>query len=465
MFGSHQRIGLAICSPHRKTRLANGKEIVETITVDWHRARNALSLPTNINTLEWFADGMEIGEARDSVAKRCLEHTPRPEYLFFLDNDVLPSYDALTKLFFRLQTNPKIDIAAGVYCCKNQVPSDPLIYSDFGIGPFWEWTIGDLLTTDQHNIRGVHMGLTLIRVSLFQRMIDNHIVDDNTPFFKTINESTRVNGALKTRRGTEDLYFCDLATKVDCKIMIDTSVLAGHIDKNTGITWGLPENSPPAIRTKWLQTNKQITASQLLLDVENILLNDNADDIKAKFNELKSKMAAPAPTKLALDLGAGSTRRTWADHKTFTTDIRANTNADYIQDSRWLNLPENHFDLVASSHHLEHIGRWDQNKVWAEIYRVCKAGGAIEHIVPSIEWAAFKVVNNELDEHVYNVLYGAQEAHGYEREYNLHYFGYTKEIAKALATEAGFINVVCEDWRDDPNLHYNLIIRGEKPNG
>jgi predicted SAM-dependent methyltransferase len=118
---------------------------------------------------------------------------------------------------------------------------------------------------------------------------------------------------------------------------------------------------------------------------------------------------------------------------------------------------------VASSHHLEHIPRWEQEVVWREVFRVCKPGGRIEHTVPSLEWAAAKIADGQADEHVFNVLYGAQESHGYERTLNLHYFGYTKSIARALAEAVGFESVVCEDWQDRPELGYNLIIRGEKP--
>ena len=35
----HQRVGVAVCSPHRKIRLPDGSFIADTITVDWHRAR------------------------------------------------------------------------------------------------------------------------------------------------------------------------------------------------------------------------------------------------------------------------------------------------------------------------------------------------------------------------------------------------------------------------------------------
>lgn len=452
----NQKIAVAFCSPHRKITLPNGQRINDTVTVDWHRRRMALSVGTNANFIEFFADGYEVGDARDQVARRCLDHKPQPTYLFFYDDDILPEWDAFVKLFYRLQTMPQYDIAAGVYACKTI--GDPLIYAGDGCGPFWDWTIGDLLTTEGHGITGTHMGLTLIRVSLFQRMLDAGAATDQIPFFKTINEQWRAsNGCLQTRTGTEDLYFYQLARQVGVKIVVDTSVLAGHIDKNTGITWGLPEHSPPVQRAKWMGGKDTADGVECTTCKGTKKIGENECGSCSGTGTIK------ATPKLALDLGAGGTRREWPGHKTYTTDLRADSKPDYVQDSRWLNLPENHFDLVASSHHLEHIPRWEQEKVWAEVFRVCKPGGSIEHTVPSIEWAAAKIADGQTDEHVMNVLYGAQEAHGYERMLNCHFFGYTKAVSKALAEASGFVDVTCEDWRDRPELGYNLIIRGKKP--
>jgi predicted SAM-dependent methyltransferase len=429
----HQKIGISVCSPHRKVKTATGEWIIDSVTVDWHRRRTSLGWPTNVVVIELFADGMEIGNARTLAAHRCLDHKPRPEYLLFLDDDVLPDFDAVTKLYAHAQWRPDHDIFAGVYCCKFQNPADPLIYAGDGGGGYWDWAVGDILTTDTHGITSVHMGLTLIRVSLFQKMLDAGVVNDDVPFFRTVEgEKERVNGALRSRQGTEDIWFCQLAHKVGAKILVDTSVLAGHIDKARGITYGLHPDCPPVQRAKWM-TRK--------------------DGQEAEAEGLK----------LALDLGAGGTRREWPGHKTYTLDIRPDAKPDYCQDTRALNFPDGHWDLVASSHHLEHLGRWDQERVWGEMARVLKPGGRVEHIVPSLDWAARKVAESEVDAHVLNVLYGAQEAHGYEREFNLHYFGYTKEIARALAEQAGLTDVTCEDWRDHPALGYNLIIKATKP--
>lgn len=422
------RIGLAFCTPMPYIQLRNGNRILDPLTVDWHRARMGLSTPTNFNVIQIRADGMEVGDARNAAIKNCLSHDPIPEFIFFLDNDVLPSFDAITKLIYRARQYPDYDVFCGVYCAKGMSPPEPLIYAGNGQGPFWDWTVGDILTTEGHGITGTHMGLTLIRLSLFDRLP----WDDEKPWFYTANEvEISDEGGLKTRRGTEDLWFYKTAAERGEKvnILVDTSVLAGHIDKGTGIVWGLDWNSDQVKRQK--------------------ALYDKSEEYKNQ--------------KKALDIGCGSTRREWKGYTTYRLDIRPDVEPDYCQNTLQMNLPNNHFDLVASSHHLEHIPRWEQERVWKEIYRITKPGGQIEHIVPSLDWAGGKLFDAQIDEHVMNVLYGAQEAHGYDREYNLHYFGYTKSLAKELAESAGFEGVTCEDWRDNEDLGYNLIIRGTKP--
>lgn len=418
----HQiNIGLAFCTPIPFVAGPNGPHL-GTVTTQWHRARMALATPTNINTINITLDGLEVGDARNKAVAAVLAHDPVPEFLFFLDWDVVPLFDAVTKLLYRARHFPDHHIFAGVYCCKSS-PPEPLIYKGNGIGPFWNWSIGDLLT---EGITGVHMGLTLIRTSLFERIPHG---EKDPPLFLTTNEQKIDKAGIHTQRGTEDLYFCKRAIEeADARILVDTSVLAGHINNSTGQIFGLPKDCKPVMGAKWLNPNRKYKRE-----------------------------------KKALDLGAGETRRKWPGLTTYTTDIRDDVGADYVQDTRRLNLPADEFDLVASSHHLEHLPRWEQAGVWDEIFRVCKPGGAIEHIVPNLQWAAAKIQDSQEDEHVMNVLYGAQESHGYKREYNLHFFGYTPQIGRALAEEAGFVDVTIETWKDKPENGYNMIIRGVKP--
>jgi SAM-dependent methyltransferase len=421
MPASHQvNIGLALCTPVPLVPGPLGPRLAP-VTTEWHRARMSLATPTNINTINVVLDGLEVGDARNRAAAAVLAHEPRPEFLFFLDYDVIPQHDALTKLLYRARHFPGHDIFAGVYCCKSS-PPEPLVYKGDGKGPFWDWSIGDLITD---GVTGVHMGLTLIRSSLLARMADG----SDEPLFKTVNTQSLDATGLHTSRGTEDLWFCRRAIEeFGARILVDTGVLAGHINNGSGQMFGLPKDSKPAMGAKWI-------------------------DPDADYKALGK----------AIDLGAGATRREWPDLKTFTTDLRDDVGADYVQDTRKLTLPDDHFDLVASSHHLEHIPRAEQPEVWAEIFRICKPGGTTEHVIPNIAWAAAKIGDSEEDGHVMNVLYGAQEAQGYERNLNTHYFGYTPAIAQAFAERAGFEDVVVKTFKDDPALGYNLIVTGRKP--
>jgi predicted SAM-dependent methyltransferase len=303
-----------------------------------------------------------------------------------------------------------------------------LIYKDNGLGPFWDWTVGDLLT---EGITGVHMGLTLIRMSLLDKM------DSSEPLFLTRRGAKTKAAGVSSFSGTEDLYFCDRAIKeAGAKILVDTSVLAGHINNASGQIFGLPEDSPPMRGAWWMKKP-----------------SSNGDDKEEE-----------KPKKRALDIGAGTNKRTWEGYEAETTDIREGVGATYTMDTRWLNLPDDSYDLVASCHHLEHIPRADQEKVWSEMFRITKPGGTCEHVIPNLEWAGRKLAEGSVDANVMNVLYGAQEFHGENgNEWNTHFFGYTPDLARSLATQAGYTEIETESWLENDDLGYNLIIRGKKP--
>lgn len=444
-----QRVTLAFCTPWPKTRGPNGETVHETMSPLWFRARAGLHLPTNFNSCEVFADGLPVDEARNQAVRGILAMEAVPDFVFWLDYDVLAPADALTKLFFRARCFPEVDVFAGVYCLKNAAVPDPLIYTENGAGAFWDWAVGDLLRTETHGVKAVHSGLTLVRTSLYKRMLEKEVVHgdgcdlDDEPWYKTEFKTGRgANGAATLSMSTEDIWFCHKAVAgCGAKIMVDTSVLAGHLDKRTGVAYGLPYGHGPVARAKWLR--------------------DPAKGVHKDREE-----AEAAGLKLALDLGAGGEKRYWEGHRTYTTDVRPGAEVDYVMDSRLLNLPDGHFDLVASSHHLEHLGRWDQEKVWREMFRVLRPGGRMEHLVPSLDWAAAKLREGQGDWHVFNVLYGAQEATvEWGAEHNTHRFGYTKAVAAALAEMAGLVDVEVRDWRDGDGFGLNMLITGTKPLG
>ena len=114
---SHEvRVGVAVCTPIPFVRNSLGILVKDKISVDWHRARMGMGTPTNIVMCELAVDGKEVGEARDCAVKTAQTQPRKPEFLFFIDYDVLVPHDALTKLLMRARSFPKYDIVAGVYC-------------------------------------------------------------------------------------------------------------------------------------------------------------------------------------------------------------------------------------------------------------------------------------------------------------------------------------------------------------
>ena len=493
------RAAIAFCTPMPKVMGSAGLRY-DPITVEFHRAKKSLSMPTGFNSVDIRADGMEVGVARNKAVEIVMKHEPRPEFLFFLDYDVLPAWDAVTKLFYRARCYPDQDIFAGVYCAKGS-PAEPLIYAEQGAGCYWDWTVGDII---RDKIIGCHMGLTLIRTSIFEQMGWD---DPDNPLFKTVNRTDVSSKGLARHTGTEDLYFCKRYHAETGKfICVDTSVLAGHINNKTGQVFGLPNDSLPVKRATWMKSDDPVDRDRRNLAIKEstyqsdkwyitdsdvpangfAYLHDDGnlyegigvcpDGVKGLFTKDKAeellttweKKEPVLSCKTALDLGAGIRRREWPGYKTFTTDIREDVKPDFVMDTRWLNLPDESYDMVASSHHLEHFGRYEQADLWKEMARILKPGGTMEHVVPNLRWAGCKLANGEDDDmtSILDVLYGAQEDLNMPRDCNTHYFGYTPELARELAEEvAGLVDVTVKGYRDDPSLGFNLVICGRKPDG
>jgi predicted SAM-dependent methyltransferase len=423
---------VAICTPMRMDLKPYGARYYHPISPLFHRFRHNLQLPTCLNFIELEADGMEVGDARSHVAAHCLALPNRPRFLFFIDSDVLVPCDALCKLLLRADCHPEHSVYCGVYCCKGHEPAEPLIYGERGQGALWNWTVGDLLTTQSHGVKSAHMGLTMIRVQVLQDLLDAGLVhgdgtdQEDCPFFKTVNRVDPENNPLGWLRHTEDTWFYWLLERLGKTMLVDTSVLAGHVDVRTGIVWGLPENMGPVPRAHFLQQPQE-------------------------------------GPKLALDIGAGPVRRQQEGYKFFTLDVRKEAGCDYVQDVRGLNIPGQSYDLVCCSHTLEHLPYADQDKAWKELFRVCKPGGLVEIALPNAEWAAARLIAGVCDLDVQGVLMGGQGRNDIPFAQDTHYTAYSPGLAVAFAQGVGFHNVQVRSFRDTPALGANLVLTGERP--
>ena len=201
------------------------------ITPEWQRARAGLAIPPGHANIEIYADGMEIGVARNAAVHCARQH--KLKYIFFIDWDTLPPADALFKLAYHLDNNPEYGVAAGMYCMKT-IPPYPLIWRQWNAGIDFNWTLGDVLKGD---VCGVPMGCTLVRLSIFDDLPE--------PWFKTCDEPVFLGGQWGRCKMTEDLYFTKQFTDRGGLIMVDTSVFCEHIDHATGRRYTLGKDAMP----------------------------------------------------------------------------------------------------------------------------------------------------------------------------------------------------------------------------
>lgn len=283
------------------------------------QARNGQQFPLVSSSIDKIVLNKPIADARNEIVQFALDQ--EANYIYWLDDDVLAPGDAFLKLWRHQK-----DIINGVYWSKSNPPM-PLLFRGHLQGPYWKWHVGDLIEID-----AAGNGLTLVKTDVY-RKIEKEIggpwysVDYGSfPSQRTdSNPTTPVNN-------TEDLYFYWKAKRAGYKVWADTAVQAFHYDKNSNIMYNMPANAPQAMPA-W---------------------------------EIK-----PQGGKLIADIGSGPITPYMTDEGvTVSFDIREDMRPDVVCDVRYLPVPNNTFDVVFSSHTLEHFGWISVDKVLKEWTRV-----------------------------------------------------------------------------------------------
>lgn len=183
----------------------------------------SLMFPPNQPVFRYLAIGQEVGEAYTNAITDILNHPELSqwEYILTIEHDNIPPPDGLLELVKKMDAHPEYHCIGGLYWTKGEGgvpqiwgdPKDPVLNFRPQIP-----VPGELIECN-----GTGMGFNLWRMSMFK--------DDKLrkPWFKTI--------AGKEGIGTQDLYFWGDAKKHGYRCAVDCSVLVGHFDKNTGITW------------------------------------------------------------------------------------------------------------------------------------------------------------------------------------------------------------------------------------
>ena len=160
-------------------------------------------------------------------------------------------------------------------------------------------------------------------------------------------------------------------------------------------------------------------------------------------------------SRLILEIGCGEEK---SYNESIGLDIRRTVRVDIISDARRLPFKDCCFDLVFSSHILEHFSHKESMKVLAEWIRVIKIGGEIELRCPDLRIRALIFALKPSWKDIKNI-YGEQDY-----PYNYHKSGYSYRLLKRALKQLGIIKIkrIIKGYKGLPFLPDCLHIKGVK---
>jgi len=366
-------------------------------------AYKACMPPMNSNIVMVETNGKPIDWARNYFAEIALQQNCK--YIFFWDEDVLLPGHALRELIYVAENWRDVGVIAGIYCLKVEHPQ-PMVFMKPGHGVYWDWKVGEVF-----QCYATGLGCALIRTEMLK--------DIERPLFKSVDNMERfLDNIPLTEQWTEDLYFAKkILDGKKWKWVAHGGLVLPHVDIKTGREYELPPDSKPM-----------------------------------------RHMAIEPGKKKILDIGSGGNPIRTDEGRVVTVDMRSEMNPDYRCDFRRLPMASEEFDIVWSSHSLEHVNRSEVEPTVTEWARVLKQDGELRLLLPNLEWAAKKLLSNGglNDPVVLDVLYAQQT---YDLDY--HKTGFTPASLKALLQKIGFKHILIET----PDYHIYARAWRVKPKG
>jgi predicted SAM-dependent methyltransferase len=370
------------------------------------QARQAMGFPLVSSSIDKYVLNKPIAEARNEIVEFALSQGAN--YIYWLDDDVIAPPDSFLRLFRHGK-----DIINGVYWSKSNPPM-PLLFRGNLQGPYYNWHAGDLIEID-----AAGNGLTLVKTDVYRKISK----ETKGPWYSTDYLSfPGIESAGSPPNNTEDLYFYWKAKKLGYQVWADTSVQAYHYDKMNKVMYGMPPYSPQAERA-W--------------------------EVKAKGD------------LLIADIGSGPISPYFPEGEVVSFDIREEAKPDVVCDVRHLPVADQTFDMVYSSHVLEHFPWTGVDSVLKEWARVLKIGGELRIVVPNLRYVAQRILDDTILPEDYWVLYGEQD---YPK--NFHAAGFTPRTLKSLVESiGGFENIQLQegDLGAPPGPNgWNLMLKATK---
>lgn len=376
------------------------------VSMDWAFALKSLNPPINFNVVMSIVKNQPVADARNQICEDAIARGL--DYVMFIGDDTVPPAHALREFLFYMGNNRNLAVIGGIYFTKT-TPSFPLCFKGNGSGPYWDWKVGEVFS-----VTGMGMDCTMIRTSFLKEL--------SKPWFRTIDTDNFMDATNHAEAWTEDLFMLEKLKREfpNAEILAHAGVLPMHQQYENGAwkNYGMPSYSLPT----------------------------------------RKMMGGAENTHKIVDLGCGPVRQHFPEGIPVRVDMDERWEPDYRADVRNLPFEHNEFDIVFSSHVLEHFSKADQNIALREWIRILKPGGELRLVLPNMAWAAIRVPNlhkmNPTEKRdVMNVLYGGQTS-----QYDFHYNGFTPDTLKALLTSFGLIE---KTYREEG---YNMITSWLKPN-
>lgn len=392
--------------------------------------------PTNFSMQMLTVPGYEVGHARNILIHQALEQGAK--YILFIDEDVIAPANAARRLLYLLETHPEWTVAGALYCTKTY-PPEPLLFKQWGEGPYWGFKQGDLV-----QVRGTGCGYHMFRLADLKAMKEPQEYQIRAPgtgaplvvreYFKTRRDYEPGPNGVTTYTGhTEDSFFYDMAERANLQVWIDTAINCGHYDMGNDVMYVLPSDNNVVTKPEpWLRSPR------------------------------------------VCNLGAGFSMNPYE----VNVDLADRPGLHLRCDIRML-PPDwtEQFDEVKASHVLEHFTYESVPAILAEWVRLVKPGGSLYLEVPDMQWAAEEILRGAWDVTLQGAIWGdqghpywMQEPYGGESpdgtrflphsfENNSHKSGYTAKSLGRLMQAAGLVDIVGERG------HRQISIRGYKPGG
>lgn len=200
----------------------------------------SMMAPMNQKRAIFFARGMEVGQAYDTLVENILKdpNLSTWKYVLTLEDDNIQPCDAHIRLLESIRTGP-FDAVGGLYWTKGQdfnMPmayGSPEIYQNSHYLEFVPRNVNSLIQSGATvvEVNGLAMGCTLYDMNVFKKI--------PKPWFQTVCDiiSDKATGTQGACNMTQDLYMSKKMKEVGMRLAVDLRVRVGHLDVATGVVY------------------------------------------------------------------------------------------------------------------------------------------------------------------------------------------------------------------------------------